>query len=158
MDDMLSREVLETFEHPEDNIRHCPLRQRSILGDQGFHVALVAVLCDDVAVVGAEEHFVALQDVGVSYGFKDLYFRIEKLPQDGRFDLVELHDLDGDHLLGPLLDALVDRGKGAPPENIVKIEIVVLHLLGDVPAGRRGAEPLVPPHLRSALQPPVDLH
>lgn len=63
--------------------------------------------------------------------FKYLDLGVQKFPQCGRLYLVQLDHLDSHHLLRLFLDASVDRGEGALPQNIIQIKIIILDLLGD---------------------------
>lgn len=73
MHNVLLRKIFQTLEDPQDDLRGCSLWQGATLCEELLHVPFIAILGDYVAVVGAEEDLVALQDVGVSNRFKDLY-------------------------------------------------------------------------------------
>ncbi len=60
----------------------------------------IAVLIDEVVVVGGSEHLQEFYDVGMVYFGQDCYFVVGELGQfGGRFELLHVHGFYGEELL-----------------------------------------------------------
>lgn len=121
MHDVARRQYPECFEHLRQVGQHLLLRHGPCLLDFLLEGAFVAVLIEEVEVVGRLEYFDELDDVGRVYPGKDVDFVEGALFQLGIFlELVDVDDLDSHFLLRLGVHALEDFAVLALADLLVK--------------------------------------
>lgn len=124
--------MLKAFDEVADDGNGLFLREFGSFFDEGFQIAFIAELSDDVTVVGSTVDVMAFEYVGMVEFFEGIDFTFEHFFLWFALDWLDIDDFDGNGLLIFLVDASVDNRAETFSDDVFEAVGVVFDFFSEI--------------------------